>query len=125
MRHCIFDICPEWSALHTVPNLSTTLRAFETTAPPIAWNQPPTNDMDQQNATEQGNGVFINHKRRTPQILEKCRKRVHDELLNVYSKIWRNDDEHTTTRATSDGGTNTSKTLTQTDPRGIGTQREK
>jgi hypothetical protein len=38
-------------------------------------------------------------------ILEKCRKRVHDDCLTSGSKIWRNDDEHTTTRATSDGGT--------------------
>lgn len=67
------EICPEWSALHTVPNLQTSLKAFDT-APPI-WNQPPTttNNMDQQG---NGDGVLTE----TQDVGETMPKEVHDEL---------------------------------------------
>jgi HIV Tat-specific factor 1 len=56
------EVCPEWRALHTVPNLEACLKAFDTPAPPPIWtNQHPPpqstiHTLDQQDMAQPGYG---------------------------------------------------------------------
>jgi HIV Tat-specific factor 1 len=107
------EVCPEWSALHTVPNLPTTLKAFDT-APPIWTNQSQTtsNTMDQQNAAEQGNdSVFTEPQEVDSTNIGEMPQEAHDELeafltSTAHMKGHNDDDEHDYDEGyESDGGT--------------------
>jgi HIV Tat-specific factor 1 len=103
------EVCPEWSALGRVPNLQTSLKAFET-APPI-WNQTTATTVDQQ--AEQGDGVLV-ETQANPNNAEISQE-VQDELEAFLSSTARmgskrghdddDDDDDHDEGYESDGGT--------------------